>query len=397
MATYDPITPPSLANLDTVIDHPADSEAANLLGKYDLQIKKFVYDFLSLVFDDSVTQPTLKSAAFTSTSLTNLVSGTNDNDGVTPIAIVHGTVATPDLKDLSVRTAKLDAQAVTADKIADLTITTGKINDAQVTGAKIANTTITAANLATDAVETAKIKDDAVTTAKILDANVTAAKILDHVVDGTKLAVGSAEGQLLVAGADPFHFAPKAVTGAIAIDKDGVTTLASSGVSVVAERTGISTTGGASVAVTWNVRGTAVAWVELYSSLTSSFVTIDGAKIKLSVGTYLVSASSPAYKVGLHQIVLLKLNSSDAYSAHYHGTAETAPLATVAAESYQTRSFVEAKVTIASGEYLLVHHYTTSANAVDGLGTPIGANFAYAGSTKDSYSIYAEVRIQKLS
>lgn len=62
-------------------------------------------------------------------------------------------VATENLDDLAVTTAKLAANAVTTAKITDANVTTGKIADSNVTTGKIADANVTTAKLALDSVD----------------------------------------------------------------------------------------------------------------------------------------------------------------------------------------------------------------------------------------------------
>jgi len=80
---------------------------------------------------------------------------------------------------------------VKGSDIASATIATGNLMDSAVTTAKIAGLNVTAAKLAADSVETAKIVDAAVTTAKVADAAITLAKLAADSVDASKIAAGA--------------------------------------------------------------------------------------------------------------------------------------------------------------------------------------------------------------
>jgi len=101
---------------------------------------------------------------------------TQTGDGSASAAPAWNTLASSDIPDLGVTTAKIDASAVTTAKIADTNVTTAKLADSSVTTAKIADTNVTTAKLADSSVTTAKIADANVTTAKLADSSVTTAK-----------------------------------------------------------------------------------------------------------------------------------------------------------------------------------------------------------------------------
>ncbi|MEI7837697.1 MAG: hypothetical protein WCK05_14955, partial [Planctomycetota bacterium] len=137
---------------------------------------------------------------------------------------LDGTIATADMADGAVTSAKiLDGTIATAD-IADGAVTTGKIldgtiatadmADGAVTSAKILDGTIATADIADGAVTTGKILDGTIATADMADGAVTAAKLNDTItMPATKLfdfsGVGDVVGKGLkiqtVAGADPVN------------------------------------------------------------------------------------------------------------------------------------------------------------------------------------------------
>ena len=386
MATYTRISPATLANILAVIDDPLDTEAANKLAQVDLQTRRFVYDFLITKFD-ATSGKLLTAAVDAATTLAGTVSGSTSNAG-TQRQVVQGTISTPDLRADAVETVKILDAAVTAGKLASDAVTTVKILNANVTEDKVATGAITAAKLGTAAVTTVKILDANVTTAKIADVNVTTGKIADNAVTGAKMVVGSAAGQLLITGTTPFTFAVQTVSGDATLSSAGVLTLSTKGIVEVEEQASLNTAAGGSSATTWNSRGVTRAWVKTFDTLSSTFLTISTEKLVLLAGTYIIEASAPAYTVGTHQLRLNRYNSGNTTQQIIPGSSETAGATT------QSRSFVRGLMVFASGDYLKLQHFTTSAVATNGLGLPTNA-VAEGGETL--LEIYAQVRIQKVA
>jgi len=115
--------------------------------------------------------------------------------------IASATIATGNLMDSAVTTAKIAALNVTAAKLAADSVETAKIVDAAVTTAKLADDSVTAAKLADDAVDTAAIVDLNVTTGKLADAAVTAAKLASDAVETAKILDGNVTTDKLAANA----------------------------------------------------------------------------------------------------------------------------------------------------------------------------------------------------
>lgn len=91
--------------------------------------------------------------------------------------LIENLVDTANIRDSAITTAKINALAVTAAKLATDAVETAKIKDVNVTAAK----------LATDAVETAKIKDLNVTNAKIAEGAISDTKLADTAVRTAKI------------------------------------------------------------------------------------------------------------------------------------------------------------------------------------------------------------------
>lgn len=385
MPNYPRVTPATLPNYSAVINDPQDTELANKLAQVDLQTRRFVYDFLTTVFDNT---SILLPAALGSATLAGLVLGSTSNSG-SQQGIVQGTVSTPDLRDQAVATAKLADAAVTTAKIAAAAIVSSLIANNAITSALIAAGAVGTTQLAAQSVDNTILKSDvtgvagAVTTDHIRSLQVTAAKIAANVIGGGQLILGASAGQILVTGSTPFALALQTVTGDATLDGTGKITLIANGVVEVEERTGLNVAGGGSSATTWNVRGTTIGWVKTFDTLSSSFLTISGAQLGLAAGKYIIEVTVPGYTVGLHQVRIDRYNSSNVSQEIVYGSSETA------GASMQTRSGARGMMTFATGDYFQIEHYTTSAVATNGLGIPVNA-------TGGLYEIYARVKIQKI-
>lgn len=98
--------------------------------------------------------------------------------------------ATPGTNTTQLATTAFVGAAITAYDTA-LTVSTAQIEDDAVTAAKIVAGAVGNSELATDAVTQAKISDNAVGTAEIIDANVTPAKLSQPLTLGTSVATTS--------------------------------------------------------------------------------------------------------------------------------------------------------------------------------------------------------------
>ena len=134
--------------------------------------------------------------------LTGIGTSALADNSVTSAKILDGAVATADIADSAVTTAKLADNSVTSAKIVDGTITSADIGDGQVatvdlaanavTTAKLADSSVTSAKIVDGTVSTADLADSAVTTVKLADNSVTSAKI----VDGTITSADIGDGQV---------------------------------------------------------------------------------------------------------------------------------------------------------------------------------------------------------
>lgn len=390
MATYPRITPATLANLAPVIDDPTGSEDANKVNLVHLQTRRFISDFLASKFD-SAAGDVLKASAVADATVAGKIKGSTGNAG-SQQAIVQGTVSTPDLRDSAVSTQKINDNAVSTNKLSDGAVTTVKHADAPngITTAKINDSQVTEAKLADDSVTAAKLKDSAstdadraVTTDHIRDSAVTSAKIAANAVTVAKLETASS-GQILVADGSG-AFKKVTMSGDATINASGVVTVGALGYAKIVERAGNTVVGGANSATTWNVRGNIVSWVKEWETVASLVTLGASGKISLAAGTYLIEASSPAYKTDEHILRLVRYNSSDVVQETFYGTSELSN----AADAVQSRSFVIAKSAFVASDYFKLEHWTKTANATDGMGRP--------SSSGGTYEIYAQICIKRLA
>jgi hypothetical protein len=113
------------------------------------------------------------------------------SDAVTSVKILDGTIAAADLADGSVTGAKIGAGAVDSGQIRAGAVENAQLADNAVTGGKIQDGAVRNADLGSNAVTTDKIADGTVATADLADGAVTAGKLAAGAVTGTGLADGS--------------------------------------------------------------------------------------------------------------------------------------------------------------------------------------------------------------
>lgn len=115
--------------------------------------------------------------------------------------IAAETIATSNLIDAAVTTAKLADANVTTGKLADAAVTTLKLADDSVTNAKIADAAVDTLQMAASAVTAAKLATGSVETTKLADLAVTAAKLGALAVETGKIADGNVTTGKLAANA----------------------------------------------------------------------------------------------------------------------------------------------------------------------------------------------------
>ena len=97
--------------------------------------------------------------------------GTNIN--AVDLSTLSGTIATAQIADFAVTTAKLNSLAVTSTRLASFAVTTAKINSLAVTSAKLASFAVTTAKLNTGAVTATRLANTSVTPATYTAATIT--------------------------------------------------------------------------------------------------------------------------------------------------------------------------------------------------------------------------------
>ncbi len=387
---YDPITNITLAGLLAALhpgasDTPTDAEAANLLGKVDVQTRRFLYDYLATKFDTSTEK--LKPGVVDDTSLVGKVKGSTSNAG-TVQGIVQGTVSTPDLRDGAVSTVKLLDAAVTTAKVGALQITTALLADLGVTTGKINDLAVTTGKLAANAVDATKLANGAVGSTQLASSAVTGVKIAANAVTTDKLVAATNVADILLADGSKV-WQSVALSGDITISSAGVVTIANNGIAIVREEASNTTAGGASVAggatfTTPNVRGVAVGWVKQFETI-PIVDTITSGKIQLRTGTYYIEVTCPAYSAGLHLCRLQHRDSGDTtdITAAAYGTSEVAQL------GVQSASKLTAKFIVTStSQFLRLQHWTELVKGTNGLGFPT--------SSGGSSEVYAVIKLQKI-
>jgi len=181
----------------------ADVAAADLVAVVDasasetkkLSISDLITNGVTVISDSTIPGAKILFGA-------NDIATANLTDGsVTTAKLADTGVTTAKIADNSVTTAKVVDAAVTEAKLAANSVTTAKVNDAAITTDKLAGTSVSTEKVVNSAISTAKLADASVTTAKIADSAVTAAKLGDEsTVDlvTTLPAAGAFTGQLAI-------------------------------------------------------------------------------------------------------------------------------------------------------------------------------------------------------
>jgi hypothetical protein len=125
---------------------------------------------------------------------------------------------------------------------------------------------------------------------------------------------------------------------------------------------------------------------------TNSFVTLNGANIQfLQTGTYLISASAPAYKSGRHKLCLRETPSGSG-TIKITGTSERNDAVPVSGSVYgiTTRSVVLGKLVVnnLNVQYVLDHYIEQNTGGVDGFGV--------RSNIPNVSEVFAQIMIQKI-
>lgn len=263
---------------------------------------------------------------------------------------------------------------VIADYIADGAITVDKIPDGTITAGKLATGVLSGLTPGNTTVGTAQLIDGSVTTAKLATAAVGNGQIATGAVTAIKMS-GAGLAQFLVGQADG-SFALKSITGAIAIDSTGnstVTSTVSLDVISIRDLKAANTGGGGFTSATDTTR-------DLNSLIDPQNISsLSGNQFTLPAGTYFVYSTAPAYNVGNHQCRLYNVtDSADALI----GSSSACPAAT------ETHSIIAGIVTITDPKTFAIKHKCGTTNATDGLGHAV--NLA-------SSEVYTQVFIVKVA
>ena len=135
------------------------------------------------------------------------ISGTATTTGV------HTFTAVPLFPNDTIETADIQADAITAAKIADNAVVTAGINADAVTAAKIADNAVVTAGINADAVTGAEIADDAINSEHYTDGSIDHVHLAGDVVDGDNLADNAVDSEHYTDGSiDTVHIGDNQVT-----------------------------------------------------------------------------------------------------------------------------------------------------------------------------------------
>lgn len=406
MADY-PILAATLAALNGTKNDPTDAEASSKLAAVDRQTRNWLYDFLSVYIDASTGK--FKSTGFgVGLSLpASVIRGTNGVDG-TAREIAQGSIRGADIADASIPGSKITAATVNGDRLTDNTVTGAKLTDGSVTSAKLAAEVFTATNIAAGAVTTAKIAAGAVTSDQLGGGAVTSAKLGNRSVTGPALPVGT-EGQLLVGGNGPAsdQFAPKSLSGALTIDKNGLVRisqgLAGNTVSFVriAEQASTGSNGGSSVNG-WNTRGGGAAhpWAVIHA--TRQFVEVIQERITfLEPGKYWVAVTSPMRGAVNSKVALIYFPNPGVLSlpeVYYGLSADSTANVTTNSTLEAVLNVSEEQTRLSPKPFFYITHYSSAAIANVGLGQPTSATvpITVTPAIPTPPELYAQVTILRI-
>jgi len=135
------------------------------------------------------------------------ISGTATTTGV------HTFTAVPLFPNNTIETADIQADAITAAKIADNAVVTAGINADAVTAAKIADNAVVTAGINADAVTGAEIADDAINSEHYTDGSIDHVHLAGDAVDGDNLADNAVDSEHYTDGSiDTVHIGDNQVT-----------------------------------------------------------------------------------------------------------------------------------------------------------------------------------------
>ena len=196
MPTYENL-PATLSALFSTRNDPQGTEPISVLDDALRQTRNWMYDFLTLSFDDN---GKIKPSAFSSTGPvpTGSIRGASALNG-TPQEIAAGSIRNADIADGTISGAKLAPLAITGASIKDISISGDKLIDGSVSAAKLAGNAVSGSLLADGTVAGAKLVPGSVNGDRIVSNSITSLQLGAKSVTGAHLPIGLA-GQILVGG-----------------------------------------------------------------------------------------------------------------------------------------------------------------------------------------------------
>ena len=136
--------------------------------------KFYIIDLSAVTGVTNLTIKTVSGTGFTAGEAA-IVAAYSDGTNLNEIALntLGGTIATAQIDDAAISSAKLSDNAVTTAKISNANVTTAKIADNAITTAKISDLQITTAKIANDAVGPDQLSNTAVTAGSYTAASIT--------------------------------------------------------------------------------------------------------------------------------------------------------------------------------------------------------------------------------
>ena len=136
--------------------------------------KFYIIDLSAVTGVTNLTIKTVSGTGFTAGEAA-IVAAYSDGTNLNEIALntLGGTIATAQIDDAAISSAKLSDNAVTTAKISNANVTTAKIADNAITTAKISDLQITTAKIANDAVGPDQLSNTAVTAGSYTTADIT--------------------------------------------------------------------------------------------------------------------------------------------------------------------------------------------------------------------------------
>jgi hypothetical protein len=145
---------------------------------------------------------------------------------------------------------------------------------------------------------------------------------------------------------------------------------------VIGDQKGTNTSGGSSTSGAFYTRDLNTIFTD-----PDTIVSISSNQFTLQAGTYLISASAPAYKASRHQIIIWNATDSSIVAV---GTSEYCG----GSESVQSRSFAQNKTTISGAKAFEIRHRVGGSNSTYGLG--IESNYDTLASIYTMVEIFKE-------